>query len=263
AHGEDIVFPEHPLLVTGSRDHKIHVWKLPILQEDTVGETTFDSGESENPYLIAVLAGHTQSVRSLSGYGNIIVSGSYDSTVRVWDLLDNARCKHILQGHQDRVYSTAIDYSKKVCFSGSMDSTINIWNFETGELLKVLEGHSSLVGLLTLVDEVLVSAAADASLRIWDPVTGELKSKLREHAAAITCFEHDGLKVVSGSEKQLKVWDVRRGEFARDLLYDVTGSVWNVSIDYKRCVAAVQRVNRAGEGELFLEILDFSESQQN
>ena len=188
SHGQDIVFPEHPLLVTGSRDHNIHVWRLPILPEDAVDEVTFDSGDSENPYLIAVLTGHTQSVRSLSGYGNIIISGSYDSTVRVWDLLDNGRCKHILQGHQDRVYSTAIDYDRKVCFSGSMDSTINIWNFETGELLKVLEGHSSLVGLLALVDGVLVSAAADASLRIWDPVSGELRSKLRGHAAAITCF---------------------------------------------------------------------------
>ena len=258
AHGEDIIFPEQPLLVTGSRDHNIHVWRLPMLQEDAVDEVTFDSGESENPYLIAVLSGHTQSVRSLSGYGNIIISGSYDSTVRVWDLLDNGRCKHVLQGHQDRVYSTAIDFERKVCFSGSMDSTINIWNFETGELLKVLEGHSSLVGLLALVDGVLVSAAADASLRIWDPVTGELKSKLRGHAAAITCFEHDGLKVVSGSEKMLKLWDAQRGEFARNLLDDVTGGIWQVRIDYKRCVAAVQRVNNADEGETFIEILDFS-----
>ncbi|KAI5963905.1 CDC4 [Candida theae] len=259
AHGEDIVFPEHPLLITGSRDHNIHVWRLPILQEDAVDEVTFDSGESENPYLIAVLTGHTQSVRSLSGYGNIIISGSYDSTVRIWDLLDNGRCKHILQGHQDRVYSTAIDFDRKVCFSGSMDSTINIWNFETGELLKVLEGHSSLVGLLALVDGVLVSAAADASLRIWDPATGDLRSKLRGHAAAITCFEHDGLKVVSGSEKMLKLWDAQRGEFARNLLDDVTGGIWQVRIDYKRCVAAVQRVNSADEGETYIEILDFSE----
>ncbi|WLF76496.1 SCF ubiquitin ligase complex subunit cdc4 [Lodderomyces elongisporus] len=162
-------------------------------------------------------------------------------------------------GHQDRVYSTAMDFKRKICFSGSMDSTINIWNFETGELLKILEGHSSLVGLLALVDDVLVSAAADATLRIWDPVTGELRSKLKGHAAAITCFEHDGLKVVSGSEKMLKLWDVEKGAFARDLLNDVTGGIWQVRIDYKRCVAAVQRFNSDDEGETFIEILDFSE----
>ncbi|EDK42027.1 cell division control protein 4 [Lodderomyces elongisporus NRRL YB-4239] len=265
SNGKEIVFPEYPLLVTGSRDHNIHVWRLPILSDDDndandkLDEPPFEGGELDNPYLIAILSGHTQSVRSISGCGNIIISGSYDSTVRVWDLLDNGNCKHILQGHQDRVYSTAMDFKRKICFSGSMDSTINIWNFETGELLKILEGHSSLVGLLALVDDVLVSAAADATLRIWDPVTGELRSKLKGHAAAITCFEHDGLKVVSGSEKMLKLWDVEKGAFARDLLNDVTGGIWQVRIDYKRCVAAVQRFNSDDEGETFIEILDFSE----
>ena len=96
-------------------------------------------------------------------------------------------------------------------------------------------GHASLVGLLDLVDDVLVSAAADATLRIWDAKTGELRSKLKGHGAAITCFEHDGLRVVSGSEKMLKLWNVEKGTFARDLLSDVTGGIWQVRFDYKRC----------------------------
>lgn len=257
-NGNDIIFPQFPILVTGSRDHNIHVWKLPIANDDEI-KPTFDCNENENPYLIAVLAGHTQSVRSVSGYGNIIVSGSYDSTVRVWDLLDNGRCKHVLTGHQDRVYSTTIDFQSKTCFSGSMDATINVWNFETGVLLNTLEGHNSLVGLLNLVDGVLVSAAADSSLRIWDPKTGEMYSKLEGHTTAITCFEHDGLRVVSGSQTMLKLWDVNKGKFARDLLSDVSGGIWQVRIDYMRCVAAVQRFNTNEEDETFIEILDFSE----
>ncbi|KGQ81511.1 cell division control protein 4 [Candida albicans P87] len=256
--GEDIVFPEYPLLITGSRDHNIHVWKLPVVDDSQDYIETFE-GEFDNPYLIAVLSGHTQSVRSISGYGNIIISGSYDSTVRVWDLLDDGHCTHVLQGHLDRVYSTAIDFHSKTCFSGSMDSNINVWNFETGELKKVLVGHASLVGLLDLVDDVLVSAAADATLRIWDAKTGELRSKLKGHGAAITCFEHDGLRVVSGSEKMLKLWNVEKGTFARDLLSDVTGGIWQVRFDYKRCVAAVQRIINEDEGETFIEILDFSQ----
>ncbi|KAK6204549.1 F box protein, for ubiquitin dependent degradation [Scheffersomyces amazonensis] len=266
-NGDDIIFPQFPLLVTGSRDHNINVWKLPICNEDeddndideNIEERVFDSNEADNPYLITVLSGHTDSVRSVSGYGNIIISGSYDSTVRVWDLLNNGQCRYVLKGHQHKVYSTAIDFSSKTCFSGSMDSNINIWNFETGKLLKTLEGHSSLVGLLNLQDGVLVSAAADTTLRIWDPKTGESLTKLKGHTGAITCFEHDGFRVVSGSDRMLKLWDVKDGKCTRDLLTDVTGNIWQVRIDYKRCVAAVQRLADDDENETFIEILDFSE----
>lgn len=263
--GEDIVFPEFPLLVTGSRDHNLHVWRLPLAseeEEEGCDLPPFDSSEIDNPFLIAVLSGHTQSVRSVCGHGNIIISGSYDSTVRVWDLLDKGNCKHVLQGHSDRVYSTAMDFKLKTCFSALMDCTINIWNFETGKLLKTLEGHTSLVGLLALVDDVLVTAAADTSLRIWNPHTGENYCKLEGHSAAITCFEHDGLRVVSGSERMLKLWDVKQGKLARDLLTDVTGGIWQVRIDYKRCVAAVQRYREDDVDETFIEILDFSEPPQ-
>lgn len=262
-NGEDIMFPEVPLLVTGSRDHNLHVWKLPLVNEEETSEDhiieqqTYDSNEVGNPFLVAVLLGHTQSVRSVSGYGNIIVSGSYDTTVRVWDLLDNGACKHVLTGHSDRIYSTALNFETKRCYSGSMDSSINIWDIEKGKLLHTLEGHSSLVGLLELSDEYLVSAAADSTLRIWNPGAGDNVSKLEGHSGAITCFQHDSLRIVSGSEKMLKLWDIRTGKFVRDLLADITGGIWQLRFDYNRCVAAVQR-SKNDIDETFIEILDFS-----
>lgn len=258
---EPIIYPEVPLLVTGSRDHNLHVWKLPLDNEaedaDEIMEPKTYDTKDPNPYLVCVLLGHTQSVRSVSGYGNIIVSGSYDTTVRVWDLLDGGRCKHVFEGHNDKIYSTVLNYKTRRCFSGSMDLSINVWDFEKGKLLYSLEGHNSLVGLLELSDEYLVSAAADSTLRVWDPNTGENYSKLKGHNSAITCFQHDGLRIVSGSERMLKLWDIRTGKFVRDLVSDITGSIWQVSFDPDRCVAAVQK-NRNGNEETYIEILDFS-----
>ncbi|WLF76497.1 SCF ubiquitin ligase complex subunit cdc4 [Lodderomyces elongisporus] len=51
SNGKEIVFPEYPLLVTGSRDHNIHVWRLPILSDDDndandkLDEPPFEGGE--------------------------------------------------------------------------------------------------------------------------------------------------------------------------------------------------------------------------
>ncbi|KAK7683901.1 cytosolic leucyl tRNA synthetase [Cerrena zonata] len=260
--GEDIIFPEVPLLVTGSRDHNLHVWKLPLDNENDPDlyklQQVYDSTETtNNPYLVAVLTGHSQSVRSVTGYGNIIVSGSYDTTVRVWDLLEENKCKFILEGHSDRIYSTALNFQTKRCYSGSMDSSINVWDIEKGELLYSLEGHSSLVGLLELSEDYLVSAAADSTLRVWDPQSPENFSKLKGHSNAITCFQHDSLRVVSGSERMLKLWNIETGQFVRDLLADITGGIWQVRFDVNRCVAAVQRTRGEAE-ETFIEILDFS-----
>ncbi|EGV60826.1 SCF ubiquitin ligase complex subunit cdc4 [Yamadazyma tenuis] len=264
--GNDIIFPSVPLLVTGSRDHNLNVWRLPIIpdtdEDDGIPCMTYDSSDINNPFLMKVLVGHTQSVRSVSAYGNLIVSGSYDATVRVWDLMRGGTCVQVLAGHVDRIYSTVLDYKNKICYSGSMDSTINIWNVDTGELLHTLKGHGSLVGLLELSKDYLVSAAADTTLRVWNPKTGENYSKLEGHSAAITCFQHDALRIISGSERMLKLWDIRKGKFVKDILADVTGGIWQVRFDFNRCVAAVQRSINDRE-ETFIEILDYSEPPNN
>ena len=239
--GKAIMMPEQPLIITGSRDSTLRVWKLPKAGEPDYFQAGPPENEADCPYFVRVLAGHHHSVRAIAAHADTLVSGSYDHSVRVWQI-STGETLHRLQGHTQKVYSVVLDHRRNRCISGSMDNLVKVWSLETGSVLFNLEGHSSLVGLLDLQQDRLVSAAADFTLRIWDPENGHCKSTLSAHTNAITCFQHDGQKVISGSDRTLKMWDVTNGQFVKDLLTDLSG-VWQVKFNERRCVAAVQRNN--------------------
>ena len=251
--GNPIIYPEAPLLITGSRDATLYVWKLPINdgKNDEVSESPIDLHASNNPDFVTILRGHNAAVRVVTGYANILISGSYDFTARVWDLR-TGECKWVLEGHTGRIYSCVYDAKRNRCYTGSMDTTLRIWDLNTGETIAILEGHQQLVGLISSSEKVLVSAAADSTVRLWDPDTGQARKVFRGHRSPITCVESDDYKVLSGSQGMLKLWDAQTGSFVRDIANDVDGAVWQVAFDYRRCVAAMQRDNTT-----FIDVTDF------
>ncbi|CAD0021706.1 unnamed protein product [Aureobasidium pullulans] len=250
ADGSPIMMPKEPLIITGSRDSTLRVWKLPRPDDPQIHQAGPPANDSDNPYSLRVLTGHHNSVRAIAAHGDTLVSGSYDCTVRVWKI-STGDMVHRLTGHSQKVYSVVLDHERGRCISGSMDNLVKVWSLETGNCLFNLDGHTSLVGLLDLSHGRLVSAAADSTLRIWDPDNGACQSILSAHTGAITCFQHDDQKVISGSDRTLKMWNIETGECLRDLLSDLSG-VWQVRFDERRCVAAVQRNNLT-----YIEVLDF------
>ncbi|KAK4986512.1 SCF ubiquitin ligase complex subunit cdc4 [Elasticomyces elasticus] len=248
--GTPIMMPKETLIITGSRDSTLRVWRLPQPGERSVFQAGPPANDRDNPYFIRTLSGHHNSVRAIAAHGDTLISGSYDCTVRVWKI-STGETVHRLQGHSQKVYSVVLDNARGRCISGSMDNLVKVWSLDTGACLFNLEGHTSLVGLLDLSHDRLVSAAADSTLRIWDPENGQCKATLSAHTGAITCFQHDGQKVISGSDRTLKMWNIKTGDCVRDLLTDLSG-VWQVRFDDRRCVAAVQRNNMT-----YIEVLDF------
>lgn len=231
--------------------------------------TVYQEEVEDNPYHRLLLEGHDHAVRALAARGRTLVSGSYDCTVRVWDII-TGQSKWVLVGHSQKglynlqvislrlivfllllVYSVVLDPNRNQACSGSMDGTVRVWNLITGQCVHTLTGHTSLVGLLGLSPSYLVSAAADSTLRVWDPESGDLKHTLQAHTGAITCFQHDEFKVLSGSDGTLKMWDIRDGTFVRDLLTNING-VWQVVFEGRWCVAASNRLEST-----VLDVWDF------
>ena len=50
--------------------------------------------------------------------------------------------------------------------SGSTDNTIRIWDIDSGECIKTLEGHTTLVRSVFVKDNLIISGSTDKSIRI-------------------------------------------------------------------------------------------------
>ena len=135
------------------------------------------------------------------------------------------------------MYSVILDHKRNRCISGSIDDVVKVWSSETGALLFNLEGHTSLVDLSY---DNLVSAATDSTLRILNPETSHCRSTLIADPGGVSCFQHDGQKVVAGSGWTPKMWNVQAGELVKDLWADLD-AIWQAKFDERRCVAAVKR----------------------
>ena len=78
---------------------------------------------------MAKLEGHTLGVNSvvMSVDGSQIVSGSWDQTIRVWDVASRREVAK-LEGHTGTVANVALSMDGSRIVRGSSDKTIRVWD---------------------------------------------------------------------------------------------------------------------------------------
>jgi WD40 repeat protein len=67
--------------------------------------------------------------------GTRIVSGSFDTTLRLWDAKSGEPIGAPLKGHESRVMSVAFSPYGTRIVSGSFDTTLRLWDAKSGEPL--------------------------------------------------------------------------------------------------------------------------------
>ncbi|KAE8264403.1 hypothetical protein A4X09_0g6977 [Tilletia walkeri] len=152
---------------------------------------------------------------SSAGFGNddaIIVSGSCDRDVRVWDV-KTKRCKFVLSGHTSTVRCLKVLDGRPIAVSGSRDTNLRIWDLSTGKLLYLCAGHTGSVRCLEAAGDRVVSGSYDNTCRIWDVETGTCLHILEGHHHYIYAVAFDGRRVATGSlDTTIRVWDADNGE---------------------------------------------------
>jgi len=88
----------------------------------------------------AILSGHTNAVTSLtfSLDGVSLASGSYDNTIKLWDVQTGGVIK-TFHGHTDAIFSVSISADCTTIASGSGDKSIHLWDIQTRECHCVME----------------------------------------------------------------------------------------------------------------------------
>lgn len=217
--------------ITGYNIHS--PWKKTFIRKNRI-EKAWCEGE----VIPRELVGHDDHVVTCLQFdGQRIVSGSDDSTLKVWNA-KTGYCQATLVGHTGGVW--CLEMKDDWIVSGSTDRTLRVWSAETGKCIETLYGHCSTVRCMALSGNEVVSGSRDNTLRLWDLTTMKCKTVLVGHFAAVRCVCFDGKKIVSGSyDNTVKIWDPNT-ESSSKLLFTLQGHtqrVYSLQFDGKYVVS--------------------------
>ena len=129
-------------------------------------DSTIKIWNAETGEELRTLKGHTDGLRCLHFHGSILVSGSLDHTIRVWDI-NTGTCIRTLTGHTGPV--VGLTFEGPYVVSGSADKTIRLWNLKQPQTHITIQGHTDWVNTvkLDLASRTLLSSSDDGTVRLW------------------------------------------------------------------------------------------------
>ncbi|EFA85454.1 fatty acyl-CoA synthetase [Heterostelium album PN500] len=180
------------------------------------------------------MGGHQAGITCLQFKGNRLISGSSDSTLRIWDL-STGECLHILRGHTDGVSClTLID--DNMIASGSLDNTINLWSIETGKLLHSFAKHVTGITCLYYKNNLLISGTMGGVLNVIDLPSRIVLQTLHGHSDRVTSIQwwdnpNGEPSIISSSwDYTLRVWNLQTGKS----IHVLSGHTFRVRCTYIR-----------------------------
>ncbi|CAG0888428.1 unnamed protein product [Cyprideis torosa] len=170
----------------------------------------------------------------------ILISGSCDSTVKVWNATKGF-CMSTLRTHKDYVKALAYAKEREHVVSGGLDKAIFLWDVNTLTQLTATKNtvttsslsgsKESIYSLAMTPNGTLVAAGStEKVVRLWDPRTCSKLMKFKGHTDNVRSLviSADGSHVLSGSsDGSVRLWSVGQQQCVQTMrLHE--GGVWTL-----------------------------------
>ena len=205
--------------------HSERVWALCRTKEDELFSGSADKTikrwrvDAAEGHCVGTLKGHKGAVMSLHRHHGLLISGSQDQTVRLWDLKEGGCVGSLWQaadsGTKERNAVHSLTMARRdTLAAGTWGGTVRLWDLHRARCTATFDAHAGAVWSLLHADGKLFSAGSDGTVRQWDHRTsgnmpvGTLGSSATS-GPLYTMVERDGLLLTGGYDQLVKVWDHR------------------------------------------------------
>jgi len=227
------------MLLSASRDKSLIVWTL------TRDDEKFGVAKRR-------LKGHSHYVQdvAISSDGQFALSGSWDGTLRLWDLNTGVTTRNFY-GHTKDVLSVAFSADNRQIVSGSRDKNIHLWN-TLGQCKFVIteDGHKEWVSCVrfspNLATPLIVSAGWDKMVKVWNLTICKLRTNLVGHTGyvnTVTVSPDGSLCASGGKDGTAMLWDLNEGRHLSSLdAGDIIHALVFSPIRYWLCAATASAI---------------------
>lgn len=167
---------------------------------------------------IFALTGHTATISDVKCQeaDPQIITGSMDSTVRLWDLAAG-KSMGVLTHHKKSVRALAL-HPTDFAFASASPDNIKQWKCPEGKFIQNFEGQNAIINTMALnSDNVLFSGGDNGSMYFWDWKSGYnfqtteaiAQPGSLESEAGIFCstFDRTGTRLITGeADKTIKIF---------------------------------------------------------
>jgi WD40 repeat protein len=150
---------------------------------------------------------------------NILVSGSFDKTLKIWDL-SRAACLSTVNAHSDCVNAVSWSTCGKWLVSGGDDKKINIYDAQTFQVKRSVTVDSWVQSVAFSPDGSVIAAASSIEIQLFDAQTQAKRgSPLNAHSGWVNAvaWSHCGKMLASGGDDKINIYDAQTFQVERSL----------------------------------------------